>query len=89
MVDVGRGVTKNKPVFITGSYGMKRPVLQSGVDLYFDHARGGLPVWVLDGDEATRVWRENFDARSWVFFDLPPDWWVEIERAVPAAGGAA
>jgi hypothetical protein len=63
---------------------MKHPVLQSEFDIYFDHATGELPVWALDKDEAARVWCENFDTRSWVFFNLPADSWVELDRGVPA-----
>lgn len=63
---------------------MKRPVLQSEFNIYFDHAAGELPIWALDEEEAARVWRENFDARSSVFFNLSGDSWVEVERGVPA-----
>ncbi|HEY5759981.1 MAG TPA: hypothetical protein VIU34_29370 [Steroidobacter sp.] len=63
---------------------MKHPVLQSEFDIYFDHATGELLVWALDKDEAARVWCDNFDARSWVFFNLPADSWVELERDVPS-----
>jgi hypothetical protein len=63
-----------------------RPVMQSEFDTYFDHATGEVPIWVLDEDEARRWWCENFDARSKVFFNLPEDSWVQVQRGVPAGG---
>lgn len=62
---------------------MKSLVLQSPFDIYFDHAAGELPIWVLGTDEAARVWRDSFDGRSSVYFNLPEDSWGDVKRGVP------
>ena len=61
---------------------MKQLVQQSDLNIYFDDLTEELPIWELDEDEARRLWRETFDARSTVFFNLPDDSWVETERGV-------
>ena len=63
---------------------MKRPVQQSELNIYFDDFTEELPIWVLDKDEAQRLWSEIFDARSSVYFNLPDDSWVQVERSVHA-----
>lgn len=62
---------------------MRQPVQRSEFAFYFDDFTGELPIWVLDEQEAQRLWSENFDSRSTVFFNLPEDSWVQVERGVP------